>query len=59
MNEPALFVPEQSTMPPDVVHPGGGRARFHAEVHNLYGQLMAQAAREGLAARCARTRGRS
>jgi alpha-glucosidase len=48
MNEPALFVPLQSTMPPDVVHPGGGRARHHAEVHNAYGQWMAQATREGL-----------
>jgi alpha-glucosidase len=49
MNEPGLFVPEHSTMRPDVVHPGGGRPRFHAEVHNAYGQYMAQAAREGLA----------
>jgi alpha-glucosidase len=49
MNEPALFVPMQSTMPPDVVHPGGGRARHHAEIHNAYGSLMAQATREGLA----------
>jgi alpha-glucosidase len=48
MNEPALFVPMQSTMPPDVVHPGGGRPRHHAEVHNAYGSLMAQATREGL-----------
>jgi alpha-glucosidase len=48
MNEPALFVPEQSTMPEDVVHPGGGRAREHAEVHNTYGSLMARAARDGL-----------
>ena len=49
MNEPALFIPQQSTMPEDVVHPGGGRARLHAEVHNAYGQWMAQASREGLA----------
>ena len=48
MNEPALFVPDQSTMPPDVVHPGGGEARFHAQVHNTYGSLMVQAVREGL-----------
>jgi alpha-glucosidase len=48
MNEPALFVPQGATMPPDVVHPGGGRAREHSEVHNAYGSLMAQAAREGL-----------
>ncbi|MGB3634311.1 MAG: glycoside hydrolase family 31 protein [Rubrobacteraceae bacterium] len=48
MNEPALFVPEQSTMPDDVVHPGGGNAKLHAQVHNAYGSLMAQAVREGL-----------
>jgi alpha-glucosidase len=50
MNEPALFVPRQSTMPDDVVHPGGanGEAKWHAEVHNTYGSLVARAAREGL-----------
>ena len=50
MNEPALFVPRQSTMPDDVVHPGGrgGGAKWHAEVHNTYGSLVARAAREGL-----------
>jgi alpha-glucosidase len=48
MNEPALFVPLGSTMPDDVVHRGGGRTRHHAEVHNAYGQWMAQATREGL-----------
>jgi alpha-glucosidase len=52
MNEPALFVPEQSTMPEDVVHPGDASPRLHGQVHNLYGSLMAQATREGfLAAR--------
>jgi alpha-glucosidase len=49
MDEPALFVPMQSTMPPDVVHPGGGTPKLHGEVHNLYGSQMARAAREGLA----------
>ncbi len=49
MNEPALFVPQQSTMPEDVVHPGGGEPRLHAQVHNLYGSQMAQATRDGLA----------
>jgi alpha-glucosidase len=48
MNEPALFVPHGATMPGDVVHPGGGEARRHAEVHNAYGSLMARAVREGL-----------
>ena len=32
------------------MHPGGGEPRLHAQVHNLYGSLMAQAAREGLRA---------
>ncbi len=48
MNEPGMFVPPNSTMPPDVVHPGGGKAQSHLQVHNAYGSLMAQAAREGL-----------
>lgn len=48
MDEPALFIPLQSTMPDDVVHPGDGDPRFHAQVHNLYGSLMARATREGL-----------
>jgi alpha-glucosidase len=50
MNEPALFVPQGATMPDDVVHPGGrtGEARWHAQIHNTYGSLMARAVREGL-----------
>ena len=36
--------------PSDVVHPGGGAPRLHAQVHNLYGSLMARATREGLLA---------
>jgi len=48
MNEPGLFIPPNSTMPPDVIHPGGGKAQQHVLVHNAYGSLMAQAAREGL-----------
>src|SRR5919107_794896 len=50
MNEPALFVPAGATMPDNVVHPGGrtGEARWHAQIHNTYGSLMARAAREGL-----------
>ena len=48
MNEPSLFIPDQSTMPGDVVHPGGGEARYHAQLHNTYGSLMVQAVREGL-----------
>ena len=48
MNEPGLFIPPNSTMPPDVIHPGAGKARLHLQVHNAYGSLMVQAAREGL-----------
>jgi alpha-glucosidase len=48
MNEPSLFVPYQSTMPNDVVHPGGGDPKFHAQIHNTYGSLMAHSVREGL-----------
>lgn len=48
MNEPSLFVPQQSTMPGDVVHPGGGEAKAHAQIHNTYGSLMARSVREGL-----------
>jgi alpha-glucosidase len=48
MDEPALFVPKGSTMPMDVVHPGGGDTKLHGQVHNLYGSLMARATREGL-----------
>jgi alpha-glucosidase len=50
MNEPSLFVPRNSTMPGDVVHPGGrgGEAKWHAQIHNTYGSLMARSVREGL-----------
>ena len=48
MNEPSLFIPQQSTMPGDVVHPGGGEAKLHAQIHNTYGSLMIRSVREGL-----------
>ncbi len=48
MNEPSLFIPKQSTMPSDVVHPGGGETKLHGRIHNTYGSLMARSAREGL-----------
>src|ERR671932_980925 len=50
MNEPSMFLPRNSTMPGDVVHPGGpgGEVKYHAQIHNTYGSLMARAAREGL-----------
>jgi len=48
MNEPTVFVPTPDTLPDDVVHHGEAEAVLHAQVHNLYGQLMARATREGL-----------
>jgi alpha-glucosidase len=48
MNEPTMFIPTPSTLPDDAVHQGDGKALLHAQVHNLYGQLMARATYEGL-----------
>ncbi len=48
MNEPALFIPLNSTMPDEVIYPGENRARLHLQVHNAYGSLMVQGTREGL-----------
>ncbi|HVU69925.1 MAG TPA: glycoside hydrolase family 31 protein [Ktedonobacteraceae bacterium] len=48
MNEPGLFLPVHSTLPSDVIHPGGGETRLHIQIHNAYGSLMVQATREGL-----------
>jgi alpha-glucosidase len=46
MNEPTVFIPRLATLPLDSVHPGDGEPRLHAQVHNLYGLLMARAAHE-------------
>jgi alpha-glucosidase len=48
MNEPTVFVPTEQTLPEDIAHHGDGEAVLHAQVHNLYGQLMARATHEGL-----------
>lgn len=48
MNEPTVFVPSPQTLPEDVTHHGDHTARLHGQVHNLYGQLMARAAHEGM-----------
>ena len=47
MNEPALFRTARKTLPDEALHRGLGGGN-HARLHNLYGQLMAQATREGL-----------
>ncbi|MCP3918595.1 MAG: DUF5110 domain-containing protein [bacterium] len=46
MNEPACMRTPTGTLPDDAQHTAGS----HAEVHNLYGQQMAQATRAGLRA---------
>ncbi|MEY4692119.1 MAG: hypothetical protein RIT19_2444 [Verrucomicrobiota bacterium] len=48
MNEPANFARPDKTLPPDALHRTDSGLRTHATVHNLYGQAMAQASREGL-----------
>ena len=47
MNEPASF---KGPLPDDVVFSDGERKATHAELHNVYGHFMAQAAYEGLKA---------
>jgi alpha-glucosidase len=49
MNEPSLFRTARRTLPDEALHRGMGGGP-HARLHNLYGQLMAQATRIGLAA---------
>jgi len=49
MNEPAVFRTPARTLPDDARHRGLGGGD-HARFHNLYGQLMAEATRAGLAA---------
>lgn len=49
MNEPSVFDVPGGTMPDDVVHRlDDGTTRTHAQVHNVYGMLNAQATYEGL-----------
>lgn len=48
MNEPANFARPDKTLPPEALHQTESGPQPHASVHNLYGQAMAQASREGL-----------
>ena len=50
MNEPSVFRVPTKTLPENALHAGDGvlPRDDHARYHNLYGQLMAQATREGL-----------
>ncbi|WP_027965301.1 glycoside hydrolase family 31 protein [Halalkalibacillus halophilus] len=47
MNEPAVFN-ETKTMDEKVVHRGENSNRLHKEVHNVYGNLMAEATYDGM-----------
>jgi len=47
MNEPAVFVAPEGTMPLDVRHNNEGKPTDHREIHNVYGQLMTQSTFEG------------
>jgi hypothetical protein len=44
---PDFTNPSPQTLPDDVTQHGDGEAVLHAQVHNLYGQLMARTTHEG------------
>ncbi|HYK82279.1 MAG TPA: TIM-barrel domain-containing protein [Gemmatimonadales bacterium] len=48
MNEPSVFNVASATMPDDVVFENEGQPSTHAEDHNVYGQQMSRATRDGL-----------
>lgn len=49
MNEPSVFNTLSKTLDPDVLHRNGGLEKPHNELHNLYGLLMCEATKNGLA----------
>lgn len=48
MNEPAVFKVNSKTFPEDVRHHYEGKGADHARIHNIYGQQMVRATRDGL-----------
>jgi len=48
MNEPSVFNVASATMPDDVLFANDGQPGTHAEDHNVYGQQMSRATRDGL-----------
>src|SRR5947207_10868691 len=48
MDEPSVFNTASGTMPLEVVHDNDGQPTTHAEIHNVYGQLMSRSTYEGL-----------
>ena len=49
MNEPAVWVHPQDSMPLDTRHDGEGQPTDHREAHNVYGLLNSRSTFEGLA----------
>lgn len=48
MNEPSVFDQPTGTMPLELIHDNDGEPTTHAEIHNVYGQLMSRSTYEGL-----------
>jgi alpha-glucosidase len=48
MDEPSVFNRPGGTMPLNVMHDNDGEPTTHAEIHNVYGQLMSRSTYEGL-----------
>ena len=48
MNEPAVFLVNRKTFPDGVRHAFDGHSTDHRRAHNVYGQQMSRATREGL-----------
>ncbi|HEU5397493.1 MAG TPA: TIM-barrel domain-containing protein, partial [Verrucomicrobiae bacterium] len=48
MDEPSVFNTDTGTMPLEVIHDNDGQPTTHAEIHNVYGQLMSRSSYEGL-----------
>lgn len=48
MDEPSVFNTDTGTMPLELIHDNDGRPTTHAEIHNVYGQLMSRSSYEGL-----------
>lgn len=48
MDEPSVFNTPSGTMPEELIHDNDGQPTTHAEIHNVYGQLMSRSTYEGL-----------
>jgi alpha-glucosidase len=48
MDEPSVFDTPTGTMPEELIQDNDGQPTTHAEIHNVYGQLMSRSTYEGL-----------